>query len=66
MACRNLSLQQDRATVDNMANVEHRFSKRGWLTFVDQKDPPSLESSCTQDMTTVVEIDRELGNELNG
>eukprot|EP00959_Pyramimonas_sp_CCMP1952_P360232 7543268-Pyramimonas_sp.AAC.1 len=66
MAYRKLNLRQGRDALDSMANIEIRLRESGWLTFVDQKDPPSLKSR-SQDETAVVEMgDPELGNELNG
>eukprot|EP00959_Pyramimonas_sp_CCMP1952_P357868 7492765-Pyramimonas_sp.AAC.1 len=60
MAYRSLNLRKGRNTLDNTANAQIRLRESGWLTFVDQKDRPSLEMED-------VEIDNpELGHELNG
>eukprot|EP00959_Pyramimonas_sp_CCMP1952_P288127 6025361-Pyramimonas_sp.AAC.1 len=65
MAYRSLNLQKGRNTLDSTANAQIRLRESGWLTFVNQKDRRSSQSRSL-DVTTVVEINPELGNELNG
>eukprot|EP00959_Pyramimonas_sp_CCMP1952_P067880 1416642-Pyramimonas_sp.AAC.1 len=62
----SLNLRQVGDTLDNTEKIQMRLRESGWLNFVDQNDPPSLESS-SQDEMAVVEIDNpELGHETNG
>eukprot|EP00959_Pyramimonas_sp_CCMP1952_P071503 1493418-Pyramimonas_sp.AAC.1 len=62
----SLNLRQVGDTLDSTAKIDNRLRESGWLTFIDDKDPPALENR-SQDETTVVEIDDlELGDELNG